>query len=277
MDATGCIYIISGLRRSSSLYVGQSIHPQRRWGIHLNQLRQGTHHNVRLQRSFDKHGEDDFAWLEVERCLAQSLTEREQAWIDTLRSGGCNVVNVGDANSPSRGKKATELSRLKMSLAQKGKTLHPAHAAKIAAAHRGMKRNEESKQKMRLAAKSRCEREKELGVGRFAINPNRPPKPKKCFMVKTEYGWKHSPATRARMSAAGKGKPWTAARHDAVTCDKARYDAWIAKLSLAHRGRIVSAETRALLSAKKKAYWAGKNLSVYTEIGAEQIAAMGIT
>ena len=74
----------------------------------------------------------------------------------------------------------------------------------------------------------------------------------------TMLGRKHSPETRAKMSAAHKGKqksPEHVAKVAASHKGKKRSDEHKKKLSIAHTGKIVSLETRARLSEAAKLQW----------------------
>lgn len=62
------------------IYVGQTDVPKKRWGHHLRHLRAGNHHNVMLQRCFDKYGEASLSFEVLETCTAESVTDHEQAW-----------------------------------------------------------------------------------------------------------------------------------------------------------------------------------------------------
>ncbi len=66
-------------------YVGSSISVKSRiLGLHLSQLRKGTHGNILLQRHVDKYGLKVLQFSILEICNKDKLIEREQYWIDLL-------------------------------------------------------------------------------------------------------------------------------------------------------------------------------------------------
>ena len=86
-------------------YVGQSIDIQNRWNIHKTHLKNNYHHNIYLQRAWNKYGEDNFKFEILELCLEDELDSKEIEWIDRLRSyiyftdsNGYNMNIGGDGN-----------------------------------------------------------------------------------------------------------------------------------------------------------------------------------
>jgi len=78
------------------VYVGSSQNVAKRWNEHRKLLEAGTHYNLKLQRSWTKHGPGEFAIIET--CERVKLIEREQFWIDELR-----CVELGLNLSPTAG------------------------------------------------------------------------------------------------------------------------------------------------------------------------------
>lgn len=74
------IYRIANLVTGKS-YIGSSEDIQHRWLEHKSLLRRGKHPNIKLQRSWKKHGETQFIFEVVEEC--ENVIEREQFYIDT--------------------------------------------------------------------------------------------------------------------------------------------------------------------------------------------------
>lgn len=62
------------------MYVGQTIHFEVRKKTHLNSLRKGKHHSIKLQRAWDKYGEENFEFIckEVEINRIEDLLLLEQ-------------------------------------------------------------------------------------------------------------------------------------------------------------------------------------------------------
>lgn len=131
-------------------YIGSSNNCSKRWGYHRRDLRGGKHHSIHLQRAWNKYGEAAFIFEIIETVDPQSLFDREQYWLDTLKpfdERGFNNNPV--ANRPDwTGHKHTLETRAKMSASQIGHTLSPESRAKISAARIGMKMSLETKEKI---------------------------------------------------------------------------------------------------------------------------------
>lgn len=78
------IYIITNIV-NSKFYIGSAVNFYNRKQAHFSTLRKNRHGNIKLQRSFNKHGEYDFTFEVLEYVeLKENLIEREQYYIDTL-------------------------------------------------------------------------------------------------------------------------------------------------------------------------------------------------
>lgn len=70
---------------NGKIYVGSAQNTSHRWYIHKKQLKDNLHHNIHLQRSWNKYGEENFKCEPIEIIGDVSLLiEREQFYIDTL-------------------------------------------------------------------------------------------------------------------------------------------------------------------------------------------------
>lgn len=107
------IYMITNTINGKK-YIGQSNWLKKRIGAHIYHLRNGTHSNIHLQRSFNKYGEDVFDISILEYCDEEYLNEKEMYYIelyDTFRNG-YNQTEGGEGN---RGYKFSDDSKKKMS------------------------------------------------------------------------------------------------------------------------------------------------------------------
>ena len=146
------VYSISNTK-NGKIYIGSSVDMAARWGVHRHQLRKGEHHSVKLQRAWNKYGEEVFKFCVLEVVLDKNkLTSCEQAWMDKLHAvhKGYNVKPFAGSNigytptlasrmkmSKSRtGMKRTLESRRKQSEAMRGVALSKNHSAKLAAINR---------------------------------------------------------------------------------------------------------------------------------------------
>jgi len=87
-------------------YYGSSKNIEKRWHRHLSDLRKGIHHNIILQRAWDKYGECQFIFETVIECNLDELLIKEQEFLNLkptyniglTASGGDNLTN-----HPNRG------------------------------------------------------------------------------------------------------------------------------------------------------------------------------
>lgn len=77
------IYKITNLK-TEKIYVGSSINIEQRWNKHKALLRHNKHENIKLQNSWNKHGEDNFEFSVIEECVENELIQKEQYYLDTL-------------------------------------------------------------------------------------------------------------------------------------------------------------------------------------------------
>ena len=67
---------------NQKFYLGSSVNLYKRMLRHFNSLRKNKHHNIYLQRAFNKYGEDNFEFVVIEEC--DNTCEREQILLDEL-------------------------------------------------------------------------------------------------------------------------------------------------------------------------------------------------
>src|SRR5260221_8854899 len=65
-------------------YIGSAVNLYKRWYDHRFHLSRKTHRNQKLQRAWDKYGEDAFLFEVIEFVLMPFLLMREQYWLDKL-------------------------------------------------------------------------------------------------------------------------------------------------------------------------------------------------
>lgn len=218
-DRSG-IYKIENML-NGKCYVGSAVVLKRRLIKHKTELNCGKHHSQKLQRAWKKYGSDSFLFEVIEYVEdPQDLIAREQEWIDTFLSAetGYNVCAV--AGSALGVKKS------------------PASIARTAQAHRGMKRSEQTRQRIRDA------RAKQPPMTEDARH--------KLAIAGT--GRVVSDETRAKLSAANKGRKMTEAQIEANRhrqLGKSLSDAAKEKLRISSTGRKHTDEARAKMSARQ--------------------------
>lgn len=116
---------------NSTVYVGSAVNLSGRCKDHWRELRKGTHHNRKMQRTWDKYGEGAFRFEVLEYVPdRRQLTEREQHWI--TRTGAAETgMNINPTAGSMLGFRHSDWTRRKMRDAARGKTLSPEWREKI--------------------------------------------------------------------------------------------------------------------------------------------------
>lgn len=127
------IYKIESLIHSDRCYIGSAFFIDKRWQLHLTNLKANKHHSIILQNHFNKYGIEDLMFSIIEECDRNDLIKKEQYYIDSLKPyfNVCQIVNsrLNLKHSESTKKKISqshigikpnEDTRLKLSIAQRG-------------------------------------------------------------------------------------------------------------------------------------------------------------
>lgn len=111
------IYLIQYLL-NGKCYIGQSINVDNRIKEHFRKLRKNKHNNFRLQNAFNKYGEKHFNSIICIKCPIDVMDYYEKFYIKLFDSTnfGYNIEHGGNLQ-----KKISEESKVKMSIAKKGK------------------------------------------------------------------------------------------------------------------------------------------------------------
>lgn len=161
------IYKIINLK-NNKCYVGSSINLKSRKYKHFKDLSNGTHHNLKLQRAYDKYGEENFNWEIIEyvdktnnlEIFKNNILAREQYWINELNSyeGGYNILptagsRLGSKSSEETKKKIGEANRISLlgntnGSGRAGVKFTKEHIDKLRESHLGNRHSEESKEKI---------------------------------------------------------------------------------------------------------------------------------
>lgn len=112
--AVSGIYKIEN-KLNGKLYIGSSYNINERKSKHYYDLRNNKHHSITLQRSYNKHGEDNFIFEIIEECLIENLLSKEIFYIEQLNPfyNSAHVIN-----SPY-GSKRTFEQKQKLSMIRK--------------------------------------------------------------------------------------------------------------------------------------------------------------
>lgn len=242
-----------------------------RWRTHILELRKGAHHSIHLQRAFDRDGESVFSFSILEAVDDPSQRHvREQHWLDTLRSAdkryGFNICPIAGTCEQTKQSPETIAKRVaklrgqkrprtpewteKIRLAKIGRPLSESHKRKIGDAHRGVKRSEETGQRISaaLAGKRR--------------GPQSDAHKEKIRLANTgKVGREWTPEQRIKFSASRIGekrKPFTEETILRMRQAARRRVEERMPVPPSQLGRKQSEESK----AKRKATWAAKRLAV---------------
>jgi group I intron endonuclease len=166
------IYTITNTT-NNKIYVGKTKNFYFRWASHISGLRKNKHSNKHLQNAWNKYGEECFKFEILENCEENFLYGLEHYW--------CNILNVHDEKY---GYNIERTHPYKKSYGPMlGRTFTAEHKLKIGNSNRGRKISEESKKKMSLArlgkeapmkgkklSKERCEFIANMNRGKIAKN-----------------------------------------------------------------------------------------------------------
>lgn len=112
-----CVYKIID-QTNGKFYLGSSEDFEKRKKRHLKDLRLNCHHNIYLQRSYNKHGEDCFIFKIIKICSPSQRIKTEQHHLNKLNFNKCYNISKSAsggnliANHPNREKiiqRATEI------------------------------------------------------------------------------------------------------------------------------------------------------------------------
>jgi group I intron endonuclease len=163
------VYKITNLV-NNKCYVGSSIDVIGRWSQHISTLEVNKHHSIKLQRSYNKHGKNNFNYEIIEECDTELLLIREQYYIDlfdSYKNGYNSVQNAGNnlgmkhsdetkeilrnkskGNKNMLNKKHTDETKKKISDKLKGVPLSEETKLKMSESRKGKKITDEVKKKI---------------------------------------------------------------------------------------------------------------------------------
>lgn len=183
------------------VYIGSAVNVPNRWSVHLSALRRGKHHSVKLQRAWTERGEGAFA-LEIVEAVTErtALVGREQYWIDFYDAVECGF-NVAPHAASVLGLKHSDESRAKMRDAARGRKNGPMSEAQkelLRAINTGKKMSPESRLKLSESIRGKKRR------------PHSPATIEKIKLAAKQRGI--SPAVQEKAWATTRGRPQTSAR-----------------------------------------------------------------
>jgi len=220
-------------------YVGSAVDFRWRRNKHFSELRRGIHHSPKLQRSWDKHGEEAFIFKPLLFCDRSKLLMYEQLAIDGYDTfeNGYNALKTAGSRL---GMKLSEEARQKLIASKLGKKRPPFSAEWLA----NMAKSKVGKQKC-LGYKHTEEAKANMSKARLAKHIPRSP------------NWKITDEGRAKISATHKGNKYSVGKNlgNKYRLGKKMSDEAKQKMSLVHKGVPKSPEQRAKMAESARLAW----------------------
>ena len=224
---------------NGKMYVGSAANLKSRKNSHSSLLRKGTHTNEKLQRSYNKHGEEAFKIRTLLVCRREDLLFYEQLAIDKFNAvkSGYNIAPI--AGSPL-GVKRTPEAKANYGAASKARWADPEFRTRVSAALRAGQASPEAKANYSAATKARW------------ADPEFRAK-MKIVQADPEYKARHAAAMKIVQA-----DPEYKARHAAISKIAQADPEYKARQSAATKARWTDPEYRAKHAAAMKAYYATK-------------------
>jgi group I intron endonuclease len=144
------IYQIS-CKSSDDFYIGSAKNLNHRWNTHLYCLKNNKHHNIILQRKFNKYGEENFEFKILSKVPVEYLIKLEQWFLDNLNPS----INIYKTAYSPIGFKHSEKTRRKLSEQKKGKSRPKEIMNKLKEFNTGRSFSENHKNNLKLAYSQR--------------------------------------------------------------------------------------------------------------------------
>lgn len=110
---------------NDKIYVGSAINLRHRFICHRNRLRRNCHKSPQLQSFANRYGIEVFRFEILEFCSAEERLAKEQSYLDALRPFNKNGFNTMKLAGSPKGFRHSEESKIKISLAHKGRKHTP--------------------------------------------------------------------------------------------------------------------------------------------------------
>lgn len=108
------IYKITCLA-TNNFYYGSSVNLKNRFLNHLSKLKTNKHRNKRLQRLFNKYGEQSITFEVIELCPNIETLRLEQTYLDKFHADPLCINFCKNASAPMRGIKFSNQHKYRMS------------------------------------------------------------------------------------------------------------------------------------------------------------------
>lgn len=154
MNYSGIYKILNTI--TGDFYIGSSSRTLKsRWYDHRKNLRGNRHCNKHLQFAWNKYGEKNFEFIEVEKVIPEECIRREQFYIDTLKPIYNKAPIAGSILGIKKTKESIEKQRCSLKRYYEvndapwlGKKFSNEHRKKLSNSHKGYEHTEEQKKKI---------------------------------------------------------------------------------------------------------------------------------
>jgi group I intron endonuclease len=136
---SGIYCLIWKLENITYQYYGSAINLKKRKAEHFNSMKKGNHKNNRIQNIFNKYGSPDFKIIEFSEAEKNILLKREQ-WFLNLHYGKNYCLNIAKVAGNTLGVKLSQDTKNKLSVINKGKKHSELTKIKMSIAQLGLKR-----------------------------------------------------------------------------------------------------------------------------------------
>lgn len=144
------VYQIS-CKNSNDFYIGSAKNLNHRWNTHLYGLKNNKHHNIILQRKFNKYGEENFEFKILSKVPEEYLIKLEQWFLNNLNPS----INIYKTAYSPLGFKHSGETRRKLSEQKKGKARPKEIMDKLKEFNTGRSFSENHKNNLKLAYSQR--------------------------------------------------------------------------------------------------------------------------
>ena len=128
------IYQIQSKIKPERIYIGSAINIQKRWWVHLQQLKSNKHHSKKLQWHYNKYGKFDLVFSILIGCNKEDLINNEQIYIDSYNPYFNSCKTAGSQLGMKQSKESNYKRRIAL-LGEKnhnyGKELSKEHRKKL--------------------------------------------------------------------------------------------------------------------------------------------------
>lgn len=163
---------------TNDYYIGSSKNINKRWNEHKRTLKKGIHHSKILQNAYNKYGQENFIYEIIYECNVDDIIFYEQKFLNEekpkyniLKIAGnftgykhsdLTKLKISKANKGKKREPLSDETKFKIGNANKGKVFTNTHKKKLSDARKNIIISEETK--LKLKQKASPERMREMQI-----------------------------------------------------------------------------------------------------------------